>query len=96
MFAELAPRLLDNGWGSLIPLANPGKRPIIPGWDAYNRAPPTDREVDAWCRAYPNAGIGLVYGPDGVLGVDLDFLDPDRGHLRRWLGCRGRVRSTQR
>ena len=76
MFAELAPRLRNNGWGALIPVANSGKRPLVPGWDAYNRAPPTDCEVDAWCRAYPNAGIGLVYGPDGVLGVDLDFLDP--------------------
>ena len=76
MYAGLAPRLRDNGWVALIPVANPGKRPLIRGWDAYNRVPPTDRDVDAWCAAYPNAGIGLAYGPDGLLGVDLDFLDP--------------------
>ncbi len=76
MFAELTLRLRDNGWGTLIPVANPGKRPLIAGWDAYNHAPPTDREIDGWCSAYPNAGIGLAYGPDGVLGVDLDFLEP--------------------
>src|SRR5260370_3216594 len=76
MFGELGPRLRDDGWGSVRPVANPGKRPLIPGWEAYNRAPPTDREVDAWCTFYPNAGIGLAYGPDGLLGVDLDFLEP--------------------
>lgn len=77
MFAELAPRLLGNGWSSLIPVANPGKRPLIPGWNACNRAPPADHEIDAWCAAYPAAGVGLAYGPDGVLGVDLDFMDPE-------------------
>jgi hypothetical protein len=71
MFAALAPRLRDNGWEAVMPVANPGKRPLVPGWNAYNRVPPTDNEVDA------NAGIGLVYGPDRVLGVDLDFLDPE-------------------
>ena len=76
MFATLAPRLRDNGWGSLIPVANPGKRPVIPGWDACNRTAPEDHEVDAWRSAYPSAGIGLAYGPDGVLGVDLDFTEP--------------------
>jgi hypothetical protein len=76
MFAALAPKLRDNGWGAVMPVANPGKRPLVSGWDAYNRAPPNDHEVDAWCTTYPNAGIGFAYGPDGVLGVDLDFLDP--------------------
>lgn len=76
MFAELAPRLRDNGWGSVMPVANPGKRPLISGWEAYNRAPPTDREVDAWCTSHPNDGIGLAYGPDSVLDIDLDFLVP--------------------
>ena len=76
MFATLAPRLRDNGWASVIPVANPGKRPLISGWQAYNRAAPTEVEVDLWCSAHPGAGIGLAYGPDRVLGVDLDFLEP--------------------
>jgi Bifunctional DNA primase/polymerase, N-terminal len=89
MFAELALRLRD--WGSLMPVANPGRRPLIPGWEAYNRAPPTDGEVEAWCTSYPNAGIGLACGPDGLLGVDLDFLEPavaERGEaiVRETLG----------
>lgn len=46
------------------------------GWEAHNLAPPTDRQIDARCTSYPNAGIGLAYGPDGLLGVDLDFVEP--------------------
>ena len=76
MYRTLAPKLRDNGWRSIIPIANPGKRALMLNWDACNRTAPEDREVDAWCFAYPNAGIGLAYGPDGVLGVDVDFLDP--------------------
>jgi hypothetical protein len=60
-----------------MPVADPGKRPLVTGWDAYNRTAPTDHEVDAWCKAYPNAGIRLAYGPDRVLGVDLDFADQE-------------------
>lgn len=75
MYGVLAPRLRDNGWRSLIPIANPGKRPLILGWDAWNRTAPADHEVETWGSAYAGAGIGLAYGPDSVLGVDLDFLE---------------------
>ena len=75
MFASLAPKLRDMGWKSLIPLHNPGKRPIISGWEAYSQSEPTDFEINLWGTRYPDAGIGLVSGPDGVIAVDLDFLD---------------------
>jgi hypothetical protein len=81
MFALLAPRLRDNGWRSVIPIAQPGKRPLTTGWEAYNRAAPTDDEIHSWCTRYPDAGIGLAYGPDEVLGVDLDFVDPAMAEL---------------
>ena len=75
MFASLAPKLRDMGWKSLIPLHNPGKRPIISGWEAYSQSEPTDFEINLWGTRYPDAEIGLVSGPDGVIAVDLDFLD---------------------
>ena len=75
MFMSLAPKLRDMGWNSLIPLHNPGKRPIISGWEAYSQSEPTDFEIKLWGTRYPLAGIGLVSGPDGVIAVDLDFLD---------------------
>jgi hypothetical protein len=76
MFVSLAPKLRDNGWKSLIPLHNPGKRPIQPGWEMYSQSEPTDFEIHQWGKRYPGAGIGLVSGPDGTIAVDLDFRDP--------------------
>lgn len=75
MFAFLAPKLRDMGWKSLIPLHNPGKRPIMSDWEEYSQSPPTESEIDLWARQHPNAGVGLVSGPDGVVAVDLDFKD---------------------
>ena len=75
MFAVLAPKLRDMDWKSLIPLHNPGKRPIKTGWEKFSQSPPTESEIVLWARQYPNAGVGLVSGPDGVVAVDLDFLD---------------------
>ena len=75
MFASLVPKLRDMGWKSLIPLRNPGKRPIISGWEAYSQSEPTYLEINLWGRRFPDAGVGLASGPDGVIAVDLDFLD---------------------
>jgi hypothetical protein len=38
--------------------------------------PPTDAQIDEWATSLPHAGVGLAYGPDGVIAIDLDFLDP--------------------
>jgi hypothetical protein len=76
MFKFLAPKLRDNNWTGLIPLHNPGKRPLIRGWQEYNKRPPHDYEIDNWCSISPDAGIGLACGNDPVVGVDQDILDP--------------------
>jgi hypothetical protein len=83
MYAALAPRLRERGWLSLLPLHNPGKRPIPTAWERFNLAPPTDAEIEAWAAHHPTAGIGLAVGPDRVLGVDLDFLDPAKADTAR-------------
>jgi hypothetical protein len=61
-----------------MPLVPRDKRPIVKGWQRFNSAAPTDAEIETWCQAYPTAGIGLAFGPDYLLGVDLDFLDPNK------------------
>jgi hypothetical protein len=80
MFASLAERLRENGWSGIIPLQNPGKRPLpaLIGWQRYGQTPPTDNEISYWARRYPGAGIGLVAGPDRVMALDVDFLDPQK------------------
>ena len=85
MFASLAPRLRAMGWLATIPLMPPGrdrdgnpvntKRPAITGWETFNSRAPTDPEISAWARFYPAGGIGLAYGPDRVVGIDLDWQD---------------------
>ena len=83
MYAALAPRLRERGWLCLLPLHNPGKRPIPRVWERFNVAPPTDAEIEAWAAHHPTAGIGLAVGPDRVLGVDLDFLNPAKADTAR-------------
>ena len=39
----------------------------------FQQTRPTDPEVSAWARSYPASGIGLAYGPDRVVGIDLDW-----------------------
>jgi hypothetical protein len=75
MFGALAPRLIDNGWTALLPLLNPGKRPLITAWQRYNKAAPTPAEIERWATTSPWAGIGLAMGPDGVMGIDIDVTD---------------------
>ncbi len=85
MFGQLAPKLRDMGWRSIIPLFAPGpavetKRPAIAGWDTFNRSEPTDTTIERWCQEYSTGGVGLAYGPDSVIGVDLDFTDQGEAH----------------
>lgn len=91
MFESLAERLRDNGWSGIIPLQNPGKRPLstLTGWQRYGQIAPTDNEISDWVRRYPDAGIGLVAGPDRVLAIDIDFLDPQKA--RRALDVTGAI-----
>lgn len=83
MFRALAPILRDNGWSAVIPLRSGEKRPVVHGWEAFNRHGPSDTLIDRWVQAHPDAGIGLAYGPDGVLGCDLDFMDPEKAAFAR-------------
>lgn len=83
MFAVQAPRLRERGWGSIIPLHNPGKRPIHDKWQRHNATPPTDAEIEAWASLDPHAGIGLAVGPDRAAGIDLDFLEPAKADTAR-------------
>ncbi len=76
MFAEFAPRVRERGWQSLIPLRPGQKRPAIFKWNVFNKRPPTEAEFAKWMRIYWNYGVGLAFGLDDVIGVDLDWTDP--------------------
>ena len=73
-YAEAAPRLLDNGYEPL-PLYIGKKRPVPSGWQ---NIPISAGQVATWCRRLPGHGVGLRAG--GLVGVDIDVLDPDIAH----------------
>lgn len=83
MFGRLALKLRDNGWAAIIPLLLGEKRPAISRWETYNITPPSDLQIGRWAETHPLCGIGLVYGPDQVLGVDLDYVDPEKAAAAR-------------
>jgi Bifunctional DNA primase/polymerase, N-terminal len=73
MFARRAPKLIENGWTSLIPLR--GKIPLVTGWSRFNCEPPGEALIEQWSEQFRDAGIGLAFGPDHVICVDLDWSD---------------------
>jgi hypothetical protein len=77
VFADLASVLCANGFRSLLPIIPREKRPAFARWQEFNQRNPTEFELSSWIAAYPRHGIGLAYGPDGVTGIDLDFMGPD-------------------
>ena len=76
MFAELAPKLRKRGWGSIIPVIAGLKQPAIAGWKIFNKNPPSNSQIARWARLYGDGGVGLAFGPDHVVGIDLDWLGP--------------------
>lgn len=76
MFAELAPKLRKRGWGSIIPVIAGLKQPAIAGWKIFNKNPRSNSQIARWARLYGDGGVGLAFGPDHVVGIDLDWLGP--------------------
>lgn len=99
-FGRLATRLYDMGWQSLIPIKPGEKAPAMYGWERYNITPPAEDIIQRWASLYAACGIGLAFGPDRVIGMDLDFLDPEKasragGILNDTLGTTPMVRVGQ-
>lgn len=81
-FAAAALRLLDNGYTPL-PIVPKAKRPVVERWTTVR----IDTDVvTRWATAYPNHGVGLRTG--GLVGVDIDLLDPDIAHHLQSLAFR--------
>lgn len=83
-YAMMGKRLVDLGYAAI---------PILPGtkfpggrhegkwvaensWQRFCYRLPTKYEVDAW-KTWPDAGVCIVLGVGGVIGVDIDTDDPE-------------------
>lgn len=59
---------------AVIPLK--GKRPELKNWSIFSDRLPTENELIAWSKVYPNSNIGLVLGKaSGLVAVDIDTED---------------------
>jgi hypothetical protein len=99
-FGRLAMKLHDMGWRSLIPIKPGEKAPAMYGWERYNTTPPAEDIIQSWASLYASCGIGLAFGPDRVIGMDLDFMDPVKATradsiLKATLGTTSMVRVGQ-
>jgi hypothetical protein len=75
-FADVAGRLLDNGY-TPIPVIKKAKRPAISEWPTINYHT-NPGLLDRLCRDYPDASTGIVLGQ--VCAVDIDVLDKKSAH----------------
>jgi len=81
-FADIAGRLLDNGYVPL-PVVAGEKRPAINDWNnvSYENSPDL---LESFCSKHPNASTGILLGD--VCVIDIDVLDTEVAH-----GCRSIV-----
>ena len=73
-FERHAPALLEQGYEPL-PI-RPGKKAPAPS--PWSEVAIEERVLEQWRRRYGDHGIGLRTGR--LVGLDIDILDPDRGH----------------
>jgi P4 family phage/plasmid primase-like protien len=49
-----------------------GKAPLV-AWKQYQTTPPSERDIDNWWRAWPNANVWVALGPvSGIVRLDVD------------------------
>jgi len=78
-FADIAERLLDNGY-TPIPIVAGKKHPAIKKWTAVNYAH-SPNLLEQYCAKYPNASTGILLGH--VCVIDIDVLDTEVAHICR-------------
>ena len=83
MFADLAPRMRARGWPRRSRSGSLEKRPVFHKWQAFNKRPPSEKSSPSGCVSTEIVGVGYAFGLDGVIGVDLDWTDPDKA-ARAW------------
>lgn len=59
---------------SVIPCS--GKRPVVDGWQEFNKVKPNEELIDEWEEKYEQLNVGLCVGPaSGIMALDVDIAD---------------------
>jgi hypothetical protein len=70
------------------------KRPLV-AWQAYQEAPPTHADVDAWYARWPDANVGIVTGAlSGLVVVDVDPRHGGEASIAEWQRLHGALPHT--
>lgn len=103
-FAEIAPRLFDNGWTTVMPLSadkgthDPWRWMVWDGEGTAKPRLPTRDDLDYWIRRNPNATrTGMVFAPHletPIVALDLDILDPKENLRARDIAKEMGLRSS--
>ena len=73
-FADAAPVLLEQGWGTPVPSDPESKRPLLPNWSRYCTEIATPQKIAWWCEQWPDANTAIAVSPAaGVVYFDFDF-----------------------
>ena len=65
---------LNLGW-SPVPIVTASKLPYIK-WKKYQTVLPTENEIKAWWKRYPQAGVGIITGATSkIISIDFDGID---------------------
>ena len=73
-FSAFAEALLDAGY-SPIPVLPFSKKPALKGWSNYCETPLTRERIRSYAERWPEAGLGVALGYNGVLALDIDTID---------------------
>jgi hypothetical protein len=102
MYAEIAPKLFENGWRSLLPLgvysdgrlARDRKACFIKGWSKRSIEPLTAEGLAACVARYPRAGVGCAFGEiHGLVAIDIDVEEKEQNDTVRAVARRILPRS---
>jgi hypothetical protein len=84
---------IRRGW-SIIPIIPRDKRPLV-RWEDFQTRLPSEPEVSAWFRAWPDAGVAIVTGAiSRVVVVDVDLQHDGESALNHIESLYGRLPKT--
>lgn len=76
-YADAAPVLHEQGWGTPVPSDPASKRPLLSNWSYYGRHRASEKQIALWASRWPEANTAIAVNADiAVAYLDIDFDEP--------------------